>query len=265
MNAQENYQAGKLDDAIKAIVEEVKKHPTDTNRRGFLCELLLISREWERADKQLDMIGHQSPEAMMGIMMWRQIVRAGQARDQFFTDGRVPEVLEVPDDLVQHYLKASVLMRDNNKKEAMSVLDEAEEKRPELTGTLNGEKFSDFRDLDDSFPTVLEAFTTTGKYYWIPFSRIIALHFSKPVSALDLVFRLAHIETTGDGPEGDIYIPATYATVPEEDREMFLLGRTTDWIGEEGEPIVGAGQKMFLVGEEAKPILEIEELVFDQQ
>jgi len=264
MNARENYQAGKLDDAIKAIIEEVKKHPTDTNRRGFLSELLLISREWDRADKQLDMIGHQNPEAMMGIMLWRQIIRAGQSRDQFAKEGRIPEVVEEPDDQVQHYLKASVLLRDNNKQEAVKILDEAEENRKELSGELDGEKFSDFRDLDDSAPGVLEVFTSTGKYYWIPFSRIISINFYKPESALDLVFRRAHLEINGDGPDGEVYVPATYQTVPEEDREAFLLGRTTDWLGEENEPVVGAGLKMFYVGEQAKTILEMEEITFDQ-
>jgi len=271
MNAREHYQAGQLDDAVKAIIEEVKKSPTDTNRRGFLSELLLISRAWDRADKQLDMIGHQNPEAMMGIMLWRQIIRAGQARDQFVSNGRVPEVLEVPDELVQNYLKAAVLLSDknsdelNNKKEAMAILDAAEDSRPALTGELDGVKFSDFRDLDDCMPGVLEVFTSNGKYYWIPFSRVISIDFAKPESALDLVYRRAHLEINGDGPDGEVYVPATYLTVPDEDREAFLLGRTTDWIGEEGEPVVGAGQKMFYVGEQAKTIMEIEHIQFDHE
>ncbi|MDH3326632.1 MAG: SciE type virulence protein [Gammaproteobacteria bacterium] len=264
MNAREYYQAGQLDNAIKAIIEEVKKNPTDTNRRGFLSELLLISREWDRADKQLDMIGHQSPEAMMGIMLWRQMIRAGQARDQFVKDGRVPEVLEVPDDLVQHYLKASVLLRENSKTEALGILNAAEEARQPISGELDGVKFSDFRDLDDRAPGVLEVFTSNGKYYWIPFSRIISINFYKPESALDLVFRRAHLEINGDGPDGEVYMPATYLALPEEDREAFLLGRTTDWLGDEGEPVLGAGQKMFYVDEQAKTIMEMQEIKFDQ-
>jgi len=264
MNAREYYQSGQLDNAVKAIVDDVKKNPTDTNRRGFLSELLLISREWDRADKQLDMIGHQNPEAMMGIMLWRQIIRAGQARDQFITNGRVPEVFEVPDDLVQLYLKASILIRDDNKTDAMKLLEQAEESRPPLSGELDGAKFSDFRDLDDCMPGVFEVFTSNGKYYWIPFSRVISIDFFAPESALDLVYRRAHLEISGDGPDGEVYVPATYLTVPEEDREAFLLGRTTDWIGEEGEPVMGAGQKMFYVGEQAKTILEMQRIKFDQ-
>jgi len=264
MNAREYYQAGQLDNAIKAIIEEVKKNPTDTNRRGFLSELLLIAREWDRADKQLDMIGHQSPDAMMGIMLWRQIIRAGQAREQFLTKGRVPEVLEVPDALVQRYLKASVLMRDGQKSEAAAELEEAERNRTPLSGKLDDIQFSDFRDLDDRMPGVLEVFTSTGKYYWIPFFRIVSLDIFAPESALDLVYRRAHLEINGDGPDGEVYLPATYMPVPEEDREAALLGRTTDWLGGDGEPVMGVGQKMFFVGEQAKTIMEITRLRFDQ-
>lgn len=263
MNAREFYQAGQLDNAIKAIVEEVKSNPTDTNRRGFLSELLLIARAWDRADKQLDMIGHQNPDAMMGIMMWRQIIRAGQSREQFLTKGRVPEVLEVPDELVQNYLKAAVLLNDGQSKEAAIVLEEAEKSRTPLSGVLDGVPFSDFRDLDDRMPGVLEVFTCNGKYYWIPFSRVISLDFFKPESALDLVYRRAHLEINGDGPDGEVYIPATYMPVPDEDREATLLGRTTGWLGEEGEPVMGVGQKMYYVGEQAKTIMEMQRLKFD--
>jgi len=264
MNAKEFYEAGQLNNAIDAVTQVVKKHPKDTNSRAFLCELLLIMREWDRADKQLDFIGHQNPDAMPGVALWRQLIRAGQARDQFFSDGRAPEVLETPNDLVQTYLKASVALRESNLSEAKQFLDAAEELRPQLKGTINDVEFDDFRDLDDIAPGVMELFTSTGKYYWIPLSRIIALTFHKPESPLDLVLRRATIETNHDGPEGEVYIPAVYHRVSEEDKERVLLGKSTDWVGEENDPVFGLGQKMFYANDQAMPIMEIEEITFAQ-
>jgi len=263
MKAKEYYEVGQLNNAIDAITAEVKKHPTDINRRGFLCEMLFVKRAWERADKQLDFIGHQDPNSMHMVALWRQLLRAGQARDQFYTDGRIPEVLEEPGELVQAYLKASVSLREGNKSEALSILDEAEEKRPELKGKLNGQGFSDFRDLEDLAPAVLEVFTSTGKYYWIPFSRISSLEFHQAEGPMDLVFRRATLETNQEGPDGEVYVPAIYQTISEEDEERLLLGRATDWLGEEGEPIVGVGQKMFLVDDHSVSIMEIESLQFE--
>jgi len=263
MKAKEFYEVGQLSEAIEAITADVKKHPTDINLRGFLCELLFAKREWERADKQLDFIGHQDPNSMHMVALWRQLIRAGQARDQFFSEGRIPEVLEEPNELVQMYLKASVSMREDNKSEAFQILEDAESKRPEIKGKLNGETFSDFRDLDDVAPAILEVFTSTGKYYWIPFSRISSLEFHEAEGPLDLIFRRATIETNEEGPDGEIYVPAIYQTLSEEDQDRSLLGRATDWVGEEGEPVLGVGQKMFLADERSIPIMEIRELEFD--
>ena len=264
MNAKEYFEAGQLSEAITSITDEVKKKPTDVSKRGFLTELLLIAREWDRADKQLDFIGHQNPEAMTTVAMWRQLLRAGQARDQFFSEGRVPEVLEEPDELVQLYLKASLSLREGNKAEAFETLEQAEAIRPKLSGKMDGVAFDDIRDLDDSFPGVFEILTSTGKYYWIPANRVVSIEFHKPESAVDLVFRRATIHTNKEGPEGDVYFPAIYPTLLEEDKDRILLGRTTDWVGGEGEPVLGVGLKMFYANDEAKTIMEIGEIEFDQ-
>ncbi|HFE37176.1 MAG TPA: SciE type virulence protein [Gammaproteobacteria bacterium] len=263
MNAREYYEAGQLNKAIDATIAEVKKHPTDIARRGFLCELLFAKREWERIDKQLDLIGHQDPNTMHMVALWRQLLRAGQARDQFFSDGRIPEVLEAPDELLQSYLKASVAMREGNKAEAYTLLEQAECKRPILKGMLNGKAFEDFRDLDDTAPAVFEVFTSTGKYYWIPFSRINQLTFHAAEGPIDLIFRRASLETNQNGPDGEVYVPAVYQTLAGQDQERLMLGRASDWLGEEGEPIRGVGQKMFLVDEQSISIMEIEELSFE--
>ncbi len=263
MNAKELYEAGQLSEAIKAVTEQVKSQPNAIEHRGFLCELLLVARKWERADKQLDVIGHQNPQAITGVSLWRQLLRAGQARDQFFNEGRVPDVLATPDVLIQKYLQASVLMREQKFAEATKILAQAEQRRPHCSGKINDYNFSDLRDLDDLTPGILELFTSTGKYYWVPLSRILSLEFFPPENALDVVFRRAHIEITEDGPEGDVYLPSVYHQLPEKNPEQCLLARTTDWLANENSPVIGLGQKMFLHGDEAISMLEIEQLQFN--
>src|SRR5262245_15893865 len=96
MNAQDHYRAGHPQEAMAAATAEVKSRPTDTAQRGFLCELLCFAGDLERADRQLDVLGQQDPEALVGISALRQVVRAEQARQQFFTEGRLPEFLDAP-------------------------------------------------------------------------------------------------------------------------------------------------------------------------
>src|SRR5947209_10684988 len=108
MNARECYQAGRLQDAIAAALAEVKQHPTDTGRRGFLVELLCFAGDLERADKHLDALGTQDPQAAVGVSLFRQLIRAEQARQQFFAEGRVPEFLDLPSPTLRLHLEASI-------------------------------------------------------------------------------------------------------------------------------------------------------------
>lgn len=76
--------------------------------------------------------------------------------------------------------------------------------------------------------------------------------------------RRAHLHTNNEGPDGEVYIPTVYHALDENDRDNLLLGRATDWIGADKAPVCGIGQRMFLVDDNAKTVMEIEELSFNQ-
>jgi len=263
MTAHELYREGRLGDAIASLIAIVKKKPLDQESRGLLCELMIIQGQLERADKQLDLLAHQTPEQAMGISLFRQLIRAEEVRRQFFSQGRIPEVLIEPDALMQKYLQASVLLREGNLSEAQSVLTLVESERPVPSGTCNGVDFTEFRDLDDRTSGVLEVLTSTGKYYWVPFELITRIEFHAPSRPLDLLWRRATLETSIEHAEGDVYLPCIY--YQSDDAIMtdaHRLGRETDWLGCDDEPAQGIGQRLFLVGEEALPMMELEEIVF---
>lgn len=264
MDAHELYQAGQLNDAVAALINTVKKKPMDQQSRALLCEFMIIQGQLERADKQLDLMAHQTPEQAMGISLLRQLIRAEEAREQYFSQGRAPDVLAEPDELMQQYFQASISLRENNMQEAQGVLDKAEEMRKPRAGECNGKAFEDFRDLDDRTPAVFEVLTSNGKYYWVPFDLVSSITFHAPERPLDLLWRRATLESTLDQAEGDVYIPCTYYQKDETlITEAHRLGRETDWLGEEGEPILGVGQRLYLVGEDALSIMELEEISFN--
>ena len=259
MNPRQLYDAGRLNDAIAVLSQELRSHPLDAARRGFLAELLCFAGLWERADTQLDTLGHQDPEAMVGVSLFRQLVRAAQAREQFFAEGRLPEFLDPPTSpAIRLYLEASIHLREGRSARAGDLLGEAENQRQRLSGTCNGRPFDDFRDLDDLTACVFEVLTSTGKYYWIPFERVERIEFRAPVRSRDLLWRQVHMMVS-DGPEGDVFLPVTYPMAGEAD-ETLLLGRATDWRGGDGAPVRGVGQRTCLVGDEALGILEMEKL-----
>ncbi|MGA0603164.1 type VI secretion system accessory protein TagJ [Caulobacter sp. KR2-114] len=246
--------AGKLDEAIEAMNAEVRAKPTDVNARAGLVELLCYAGNLERADKLLDAISSLDPSTALGIALYRQLVRAEQARGQFYLDGRVPEFLSQPDAVSQLEMRAAVLMRDGDAAGALQLLAERDALHPPVTGEADGVAFDDFRDLDDLNATHLEVLTATGKYYWVPLSIVTAIELRPPERRRDLLWRRANLCVT-EGPDGEVYLPAIYWSAQATPEQR--LGHTTDFEGGEDAPIRGLGLRSFLVGDDSRTLLEL--------
>jgi len=262
MNSSELYQAGRLTEAVDAALAAVKKTPSDTSRRGQLCELLCFAGDFERADKQLEAIGNLDPQTMPGVSLFRQLIRAETARQQFYAEGRLPEFLTEPSPVLRLHLEASIRLREGEKSEAAEMLGQAEQQRVKVSGVCDGKPFDDLRDLDDMTAPLFEVLTSTGKYYWIPMERVESLEFREPKRPRDLVWRRT-LMTVADGPDGEVFLPALYPNTHTSDDDQLRLGRGTDWIEEPGEPVLGVGLRMLLLGEEEMTILQPTHIEFN--
>jgi len=262
MNAREAYRAGDLKGAIAAMNDEVRQHPTDTARRGFLCELLCFAGELDRADRQLDTMGTQDPQSMLGVAVFRHLLRAEQARQQFHLEGRVPEFLGQPSPVLQLHLQASIMIREGKLADAAGLLEQAEAQRPRVSGTCDGKPFDDLRDLDDLTASFFEVLTSNGKYYWIPVNQVEHIEFRAPERPHDLLWLRVHM-IVRDGPDGEVYLPTLYAGTHTEAEDRYRLGRATDWRGGDGCPMEGFGLRTFLVGDEDRTILSFKEIVIN--
>jgi len=261
MNTGELYKAGKLTEALAAAADEVKKQPTDTGRRSFYAELLLLAGDWQRADKQAEILAQQDLQLAVPMSVFRQLVRAEEARQQFFTAGRLPEFLGPPSEALKQHLEASISLREGKPAEAAPLLARAAAAGPGVAGTCDGQPFEGFRDLDDLLAPLVEVLTSTGKYYWVPVERLELVEFHPPQRVMDLVWRRAHMIVRG-GPDGEVYLPVLYAGAAAESDDQLRLGRSTQWRGGGGEPVRGAGQRVYLVGDADRSILDLRELQF---
>ncbi|MBL8896674.1 MAG: tetratricopeptide repeat protein [Planctomycetes bacterium] len=252
MNAQDLYRAGKLDEAIEASNADVRKDPSNPDARAFLADLLCLVGNFERADVQLDALSKILPGAMAAVALVRQLVRGEQWRQQCFLEGRIPELLGVPDERMKLHLKALALLRSGDPAAASGELERAEELRGALRGSGASGAFEDFRDADDLTASFFEVLTSTGKYYWIPMERVARLELRPLERPRDLLWRRAAMEVRS-GPEGEVYLPAIYAPAPKDAASR--LGRTTEWT--ESAPVRGVGARCFLVGEELRTLHEL--------
>jgi type VI secretion system protein ImpE len=253
--------AGKLDEAIAEVTRQVKAHPADASHRTFLFELLCFAGEWDRAEKQLDAIGHQNIKAEIGVQVFRNNIKAERDRRRLFSDGLQPHFLREPPAYVDLHLAAINRLREGNLAEARQTLDRAEEERPALAGTFNGKSFEDFRDWDDVVGPVLELIVK-DQYTWLPFEHIRRMEINAPKHMRDLMWASGRIEA-GDGTIGEVYIPALYAGSSEHANEQVRLGRMTDWKRVSDDLSLAVGLRVFLVDGEDKPLFEARSVEFE--
>jgi type VI secretion system protein ImpE len=233
MNSQELFRAGQLADALKALSAEVRDNPTDARRRTFLFELLCFAGEYERADKQLEVLGQAGPSSEIGVLLYRSALFAERQRQDLFTRGEYPKPSDSP---------ASA-----------------------RTGTYNGKPFTFFADADPRIGPRLELFAA-GNYLWLPLEHVASIQIEPPKRLRDLLWTPAAVATTPafKGAElGEVLLPVLAPFSWQHADDSVRLGRATVWEQREGyEEEVPFGQKMWLVDDEEIPFLELRSLEF---
>ena len=261
--AKAQLDAGNLSGAVETALNAVKAKPTDVTARTFLFELACFSGDWERAEKQLDVIGHQDNNAMIGSLIFRQNLKAERDRLRLFSDSQKPEFIMTPPDYVIGLLMANNRLREGNLKEARELLDTVEEERPAISCKINGEEASDFRDYNDLTSCVFEVIVK-DTYVWLPMEQVEKIEFIAPKSLRDLFWLQAKVETV-NGTNGEMFFPALYANSFKSDNDQVRLGRMTDWQDAGGEIFIGEGMRMFWYDGKDKPILELNTIEINQQ
>ena len=255
----ELYKAGRLAAAVAAQIDEVKAHPADHSRRLFLFELVAFTGDLDRARRQIDAVKYDDPALIQALNGYKLCLDAETARRDLFAKGKRPEFLGEPPAHVQLRLQAIDKLRDVDQAGATALLAEANAGVAELSGTLNGAPFQGLRDADDLFGPVLEVFIR-GKYLWVPLEQVATLTANPPKFPRDLVWFPVRLTAVG-GESGEVFLPALYPGSHDHADDQVKLGRATDWKLTDGGPVLGAGLKTFLVGEDATPLPDWRELV----
>lgn len=259
-NAKLQFDAGDLNAAVESALTLVKTNPTSEAARIFLFELSCFSGDWERAERQLDVIGHQDANAMIGSKIYQQNFKGERDRMKYFADGLAPEFMTAKPAYVDDLMSANNRVREGNVAEARQILDDVEEKRPAFKCRVNGEGFSDIRDYNDLTMCVFEALFKDS-YMWIPFEQVEKVELFKPKSLRDLYWIQAKVDLV-NGTGGEMFLPALYSGTWKSSDDKVRLGRMTDWrpLGED--LYIGEGTKLFWMDGKDKSILDIETIEF---
>jgi type VI secretion system protein ImpE len=234
MNAAELYKAGRPEEAIKALGDGLRDDPTDVRRRTFLFELLCFMGEYDRAEKQLDVLAQRGKDAEAGALLYRGALHAERTRQAMFSPG--------------------------------GMLPNTVEPRV-VSGTLNGKPFTSLVDADPRIGPRLELFAA-GQYTWLPLEHISSLKMEAPRRVRDLLWSPVIVRPSEQMRElelGELLMPVTTPGAWRHADPLVKLGRVTEV--EELSPggaLAPVGQKIFLVDDDEIPILEFRELVITQ-
>lgn len=262
MKAREFLDKGELVEAIGSLTEEIRKSPNDLTRRIFLFELLCYAGDLARARRQLDAIAQlsQGAEARIGAQSYQDLLAAETARSQLFDEGRRPRFLLSPPERANRHLEALEMARQGRLDEARAILDRSAAEAEPIRGTSDGATFEGFQDADDLLAPVLEVFSR-GSYFWLPWEHVQYLEVSQPKTLRDLLWIPARVAAF-DGQLGEVYLPNLYPGTAKSDDDLLRLGRKTEWLDLGPGITRGLGQKLFLVGDDAKTLLELGEVQF---
>lgn len=236
MKAIELYKAGRLTEALQLLGAELRDDPTDRKRRTFLFELLCFAGEYDRAEKQLEVLAEGSSEAELGTLLYRGALHAERTRHELFHSKSFPQAASDPSTGVS------------------------------LSGTLNGKPFESLSDADPRIGARLEVFAA-GSYFWLPFQHINSIEIAPPRRLRDLLWIPAVVRV---GPEfkgkelGEVLVPALSPFSWLHPDDAVRLGRQTVWVEQEGGEVAPLGQKLLEVDGEEFPLLEARDIRFSQ-
>ncbi len=219
------YREGKLREAIKALGEELRSNPLDTKRRTFLFELLLFAGEYDRAEKQLDLLAGASAEAAAGTLLYRSGLHAERTRQTMFSNHETPLIKQ----------------------------------EPVHGGVCNGKPFIGIDDADPRIRQNLEVFIA-GSYTWIPIHYLRKLEIQPPANLRDLVWASARVETSSDfrlQELGEVLLPVLSPQSFRHEDELVQLGRETAWEPDETYGELPYGAKTMVIDGVDVPLLQI--------
>jgi type VI secretion system protein ImpE len=249
----------RLTDAATQAATAVKTDPMDVQARLLLAELLCLQGALERADSHLQIASQQAPNHALAIAQWRGLLRAELARLDWAKKGALPNYVAPPTPAQQCVMKLALAVRATDAAEAAALLKALEGMHVPLRGRCDGSDFDDFRDVDDLSQHNVEILSSDGRYFWIAPESLERIILSPPKRPRDLLWRHARA-LFRDGARADIHVPAQYIDDHSEDEHRLV--RRTEWIETVGGVVCGRGQRTYLIGEEARGIMDINALSF---
>jgi type VI secretion system protein ImpE len=254
MEIKELLQAGKLEESLVHLQDQVRQSPADPKLRTFLFQLLAVLGQWDRAETQLKVLADLTAETMLLSRIFEPVIQCERVRSAVFAGQRTPTFFGEPEEWMGLLVQAHLMVARQEFAAAAQLRSQALEAAPPSAGTLNGEAFSWIADADSRMGPVIEA-VVNGNYYWVPFCRIQKIESTPPEDLRDLVWLPVQF-TWSNGGTAPGHIPARYPGTDASGDGPLRLSRKTDWRELPGETYLGLGQRILNTDANEYPLLQ---------
>lgn len=254
-NAEESLRAGDPAQALKLLQERIRAKPGDAKLRVFLFQLLCILGQWERALNQLDTAANLDPAALAMREMYAEAIKCERLRAEVFRGQKSPMIFGQPESWLALLIESLLRGGQGDARGAQTLRGEAFEQAPETSGTLDDKSFTWIADADMRLGPVLEAIVN-GRYYWVPFSRLLRVTIEAPADLRDAVWMPAYLQFENGG-EAPALIPTRYPGSESSVDGMVQLARKTLWEEAAPELFLGLGQRLITTDAGEFPLMDI--------
>jgi len=252
-----------LDQAVSAIVEEIRRDPGRGEFRLRFFQLLCLKGEWDRALTQLDLLPNLNPadgDLLMAVPALRSLIASETEREAVFAGRQAPVVFGEPPEWIGHQIEAVRLMATGEWDAALRLVTLAREAAPVSSGTLNGEAFGWIMDADPRFGPSLEV-VIGGRYYWMPFTRLESLEVVPPENLHDRVWMSVNLVLSNGSLLGG-YLPVRYPGTERSDDQL-RLARATVWDQKRPGISLGMGHRFWATDQSDTGLMQVRRLVLN--
>jgi type VI secretion system protein ImpE len=253
--AEQSLRAGRPEDALIQLQDQVRRDPANVQYRTFLFQLLCVLGDWERARVQLGTLRDLDPGALAMAHVYGAAVTCELLRRDVVAGARLPLVLGEPLPWLALLLQALSAEARGASAQASALREEAREQAPAVPGTIDDDAFEWIADADSRFGPVCEAIID-GSYYWVPFERMSTITLEPASSLRDIVWMPAQLRFANGG-EAAALLPARYPGSESDTDGLIRLGRKTEWLEIAADTFHGRGQRMLATETGVYPLLDV--------
>jgi len=256
--SEESLRDGNIDEALTRLQAQVRKEPANPKYRVFLFQLLAIRGDWNRAMTQLNVLKDMDASTIPMAQAYAEALKCEVLRADIFAGRRSPLIFGDPEQWIALIAEALRATADGRHAQAQEIRAQAFETAPATAGTIDGNAFEWIADADSRLGPILEA-VVNGRYYWIPFHRILRIDVEAPADLRDLVWMPAHFAWSNGG-EAVGLIPTRYPGSEASDDPQVRLARKTDWTQHDGDAWLGLGQRILATDADEYPLMTVREV-----